>query len=649
MTTQDTPLEPVSPATVADWRRRRQASEALPPPPGHPERGHDHPEPGDDDPAPGRDHPQLANGIQAVVDAAATGSPGMADPVTKTAFSCASVFSPPREAAPGRISGPEPAGARERQAAEPVASPPYGRLAEPRAPAEDAAGVSAPARRRLSVPLPLLIILALQAVLTASLIHANTAFQDEALYLWIGHLELAHVIHGTPVPPFATYLSGAPIIYPPIGALADGIGGLAGARLLSGCFMLGATTLLWSTTSRLYGRRAALFAAGIWSVLGPTLHLGAFATFDAMSLFLIALAAWCAIGASKRHDATGWILATAGALALANAAKYASVIFDPTVIAMAWLSACPRPGGKIAARRATLLVTCLVGLLALLFRLGGRYYVVGFHQTTLTRIGGTDTAAQVLGQAWAWVGLVVVLAAVGAVVGAKRHSALSSKMMLMLLAATGLLAPLAQARVHTLTSLDKHVAFGAWFAVIAGGYALSALTAAIGPHALRVAAYGACGVGLAALAGLGLAQARALFAWPNTSALVTALRPLADRGTGHLLVETPAVAEYYLPAGAQWERWSSTWSVLLPGGQAVGSQGVGRPALSSLYAELIPSHYFSVIALNFNATPALDQRIAALLRQTPGYRVVARLPYGRAGDYVIWVDAPRAAAKRRAA
>ena len=58
-------------------------------------------------------------------------------------------------------------------------------------------------------------------LLSLRLVRADTAFQDEALYLWAGHLEWAHWLHGTAVPPFPYYFSGAPVIYPPLGALAD--------------------------------------------------------------------------------------------------------------------------------------------------------------------------------------------------------------------------------------------------------------------------------------------------------------------------------------------------------------------------------------------------------------------------------------------
>ena len=79
---------------------------------------------------------------------------------------------------------------------------------------------------------------------------------------------------------------------PAAGALADSVGGLAGARMLSLVFMLGATILVWSTTERLFGRRSAFFAAALFAVLGPTLQLGALATIAAPSVFLVALAAW---------------------------------------------------------------------------------------------------------------------------------------------------------------------------------------------------------------------------------------------------------------------------------------------------------------------------------------------------------------------
>jgi len=112
-------------------------------------------------------------------------------------------------------------------------------------------------RLRLPAGWALLAVLAVQTALSLRLVRADTAFEDEATYLWAGHLEWAHLLHGNPLPQFPAYFSGAPVLYPPIGALADSVGGLTGARILSLIFMLGATVTLWSTAGRLFGRRAA--------------------------------------------------------------------------------------------------------------------------------------------------------------------------------------------------------------------------------------------------------------------------------------------------------------------------------------------------------------------------------------------------------
>ena len=56
---------------------------------------------------------------------------------------------------------------------------------------------------------PLLVaILTVQAVLSLRLVWSNTAFLDEATYLFAGHVELTHWLHGTSAPAYATYFLG---------------------------------------------------------------------------------------------------------------------------------------------------------------------------------------------------------------------------------------------------------------------------------------------------------------------------------------------------------------------------------------------------------------------------------------------------------
>ena len=109
-------------------------------------------------------------------------------------------------------------------------------------------------------------------------------------------------MHGTQIPAYQTWFSGAPVIYPPVGAIADSLGGLAAARLLSLVFMLGVTSFVWGTATRLLAdERAAFFAAALFAVLAPTLHLGSYATYDAPALLLLAAATWCAAGVRGRR------------------------------------------------------------------------------------------------------------------------------------------------------------------------------------------------------------------------------------------------------------------------------------------------------------------------------------------------------------
>ncbi len=184
-------------------------------------------------------------------------------------------------------------------------------------------------------------ILLVQAAL--SLRMRNTAFEDEALYLYSGHLEIAHWLHGAALQGnYATYFSGAPVLYPVLGALADGVGGLAAARAVSLLAMLATTGLLYSLTRRLFNERVGLCAAVIFSVTESAIYLGHLATYDAPALCLLALATWIVV----RTAAFRWplyLLATP-VVALAVASKYASLLFVPTIVALTALAAWPYRG-----------------------------------------------------------------------------------------------------------------------------------------------------------------------------------------------------------------------------------------------------------------------------------------------------------------
>jgi hypothetical protein len=565
----------------------------------------------------------------------------------------------PRTGAPPRAPGHEPSPARPGRpgsgahgrpspapaALAPAARPPEIERSPSAAPGRPLAVLPpAPTRRREArrgrrlLRLPGLLlggILLAQAFLSMPLVRARSAFTDEALYLWAGHMEWAHLLHGTPLPPFPTFFSGSPVVYPPLGALADSIGGLAGARVLSLSFMLGVTALLWATVSRLFGSRAAFFAAAPFAVISPTLHLGSFATYDAMALFFVALSAWCVTGGRERRDATGWMAAAAVALLVANAAKYATVLFDPVVLGMALLTAYPRPGGRLAVARIVQLAFFVITGAILMFSLAtyaNGYYVTGFEITTLTRVYGTTSVSVIARDSLAWTALVLVPAII-ALAAAVREPQKPRRLLVILLAGAGLLVPLEQARIHTLTSLDKHVDFGAWFAAIAAGYLADRLLHLLGRTTVQAAATAALAGIAAGLAPLGLAQATAMASWANSSSLITALRPALRHAPGNVLIDAHSIAEYYLPPpGGQWQRWSSTASLILPSGRTVnapiGAEGNPRP-----YLRLVKSGYFSVIELNSQSP--LAQTLENYLNKDARYRPPTSGSYGT-GTFYVW-------------
>jgi hypothetical protein len=235
----------------------------------------------------------------------------------------------------------------------------------------------------------------------------------------------------------------------------------------------------------------------------------------------------------------------------------------------------------------------------------------------------------------------------GAVIGWISRAGRLQAWRLTLLAAAALLVPAQQASLYTTASLNKHGAMGAWFAAIAAGYAVDRLIAAAPEGTARTVTGAACVVALCFPVTLGAAQSW-MFAtsWPSSSAFVAILRPLADGSSGRLLVEDPSLAEYYLPSGSQWQRWSSTRNIVLPSGAPTGGPsdkaGVVGDGNAGTYAMYIAQGYFSLVALNFTDTKPLDQSIAADLRRNHRYHIIDVVPYGPApGTYVIWRYEPQ--------
>ena len=468
---------------------------------------------------------------------------------------------------------------------------------------------------------PLLVVLGAQALLSLRLVWANTAFQDEALYLRAGHLEWAHWLHGTVIPDFPSYLSGAPVIYPPLAALADDAGGLAAARVLSLCFMLAVTMLLWATAARLYGQRAALVAAGLFATLAGTQFLGAFATYDAMALFLLALAAWLTVRSADCSERARFaLLVLAGAtLAVADAVTYATALFTPVVLVVAAAVAWQRGLGRAVVLAPVTILCIWLALIVAAIRVAGPSYWTGVKVSTLHRAASDAAAAVVVQRAYVWTSLILVLAALGVMLAARSKE--RARFLPAVLLAAALLAPGEQARLHTTVSLQKHVVFGAWFAAIAAGYAMARLSRV--DRGWGWAPVMAIPIVASTLFG-SLGQASGLVrAWPNSAGVVSLLRSEVASHPGNYLVEDYDVEAYYLRGYVPWQRWSSTYYFRL---------GESVPGAAS-YDAAISDHYFALVILDFGDTAATDRQISADMARTGGYYVLKRV-----GSFTIWAS-----------
>jgi hypothetical protein len=479
-------------------------------------------------------------------------------------------------------------------------------------------------------------------------VHRNTAFVDEATYLSAGHYLLHGISHQTVNMHFAAYLSGAPFLYPPLGALADSVGGLAGARYLSMAFMLTATVLASATARRLWGRPAGWLAAGTFVTTQGVQFLGSFATYDAMALMLVALAAWMAVRFSTCARVSSAVYAAAAVLVLANATKYASTLYDPVVVCLVFCVTAVNHGARNACRFALTFAAFLVVGLAMLLAVAPKDYLAGISSTTVARAPSNTPVHVVLHLTWNWVGIVGCASAAAAVIAAgllaRGRLRWATAGTLGVCAFAVWLAPLNQARIHTATSLSKHVTFGAWFGALAAGWFLSGVLTPAGRHVRRAStlrywlAAISSGVALVALIPVGVAGTEQAAAeetkWPSSVSVIEALRPLVPHTTGLLLMDDAEVGRYYLGREAPVPKWVDTFYFAYT---PVGARA--RLTGTAAYRAAVDDGAFSVIALDYGEQMSVDRAVDTAVHASRKYAWVGDFTsHDEFGPvtYVVW-------------
>jgi putative flippase GtrA len=537
---------------------------------------------------------------------------------------------------------------------------------------------AAPAPPRRRICWPLVALLALQAVLSGSLVWSNTAFTDEAQYLWAGHLEIAHYLHGASLPvgnaAFQNYFSGAPQIYPVLGAAADSLGGVAAARILSLIFMLAVSMALYFTASRLFGQTAALAATALWVTCEPCIRL-AFATYDPLAVLLICFGSYVAVDAACRCGRFGErVLLAAVVLGLGCITAYSYAVYVPVSLAVILASWVPRLG-KARALTAIAWMTAAVGLIVLFLATVLKLWP-GILATTIARTTGINGVLPVVRDSWQWGAVIMCLGAIACILAAAvKDRDGPGVWLVVILTAAAVIAPLNEIRLQTGVSLDKHMAVGLWLAAMAAGWAVSRLLQLPGslqfPSNRKVALGGICAAALAVPAIISWQGAYSVFhLWPDAARAIPAFNLVTSADPGRFLIaqagDSPVpVLRYYSQDGDLWRDWTGEplahqlpesayarqirtgrYSVIaIPFDIGISSPGSARVVLQGLSQDIrqrghqaVRQELLNIAGYATVNAPGL-YAFATAVADDHDYRVASVVPYSshaEAGIYVIW-------------
>ncbi|GCF07015.1 ArnT family glycosyltransferase [Dictyobacter arantiisoli] len=470
-------------------------------------------------------------------------------------------------------------------------------------------------------------ILCLQALISLITLH-NTAFQDEALYLFAGKQIVHSWMTGTKViDPYAQYFSGFPYFYPVIGGVLDHFGGVEAARAFSLFCMLIVTFCAYQVAQRLFNRNCALWAAILFAFQAPVLFMGRLATYDALCLCCLAIAAALSMHVARARTPWGALL-IGPLLFLAIVAKYAGMLFVPSVLGLLLFYSLISQGMRAMLLRVILALlsfalVAAVGLLSL-----SKDVLTGISATTTNRVATIYNSPSIL------LTHIVELSGIALVVGFLGLLLIGRKRLWLglLLFASALLAPAYHLYKGELISLDKHLAFGMFFLAPLMGYAVASLA----KYQRRFFSNYHWLVGLAVflvIFSLGLQQAEYMYnEWITSTSMTYTMETQTRPGSGHYLSEDYDVSRYYLQhVSAPWQ-WNSldffqytdrTHQLL-----------TGRPA----YQAALQDGYFDAVELSFGYNVSLAQYISGEIAKDHNYDLVSKLPYHDAyGNGTIWI------------
>jgi 4-amino-4-deoxy-L-arabinose transferase-like glycosyltransferase len=486
------------------------------------------------------------------------------------------------------------------------------------------------ATSRLALPL----VLVFQSLVSWIMLQ-NTAFQDEALYVYAGREIWQAWLGGPPVSePYSYYISGYPYVFPLIGGGLDLLGGLELARAFSMACMLITTICGYYVTKKLFNRTSAVFAALFFVCQGPVLFLSRLATYDPMCLCLLAISTALAVKAS--HTRRPWhALGPGPFLVLAFGAKYAALLFIPPIFALLAFCTLLKWGWRSMLLRGTLAILSFlaVGALAAAIVLHFDPKVLhAINATTLNRmVIGSSQRLALAGHVITMVGFSLLVGLVGLVILARNKYLLIGLVFL----GMSLLVPAYHIYKAEQISLDKHLGFSMFFLMPVAGYGLASLS---GFALHRVTLYGRywlAGVSICLvlfLIAAGEAQFM-YFSWPATNQLAYVMQTQVRTASGRYLAEQYEVSRYNLKDDTYTWQWTGLDFFEYTDPQ--GHYYLGDEA----YVHAINNGYFDMIQLNYGYNLQKAVMIARTIERSHRYDLIAKISYQSSygfGYFWIW-------------
>jgi len=256
-------------------------------------------------------------------------------------------------------------------------------------------------------------------------------------------------------------------------------------------------------------------------------------------------------------------------------------------------------------------------------------FLIGLHGSTTNRVivqeeprAGLVREVVILG------GIGLTLSLIGCLLAARGQ-----RLLAWLLFGSALLAPAYHIYKAEPVSLDKHVAYGLYFAAPLAGYAMARIVSygrnvAAGQH--WVAGLGICLI----IFMTGIQQANWQYhIWSDSDEMTSIMRTLVRPEGGRYLAEDMEVARYALQdVTADWQRTGVFWFEYTNKAQQYFT---GQDA----YKAAIDEGYFDVVELSYGVAATLDHAIDHDLSDGGQYDLVAKVfhqnVYG-SGYYWIW-------------